>query len=95
MKKIIILLLLPLTITAQKNYPKMLDDYAQAEYKVKDFNGTVLVMQQGKAIYKKAFGMADREWNVPNTVDTKYRIGSFMLMTLTFLLNLKLIKQVR
>jgi CubicO group peptidase (beta-lactamase class C family) len=76
MKKIIILLLLPLAITAQKNYPKMLDDYAQAEYKIKDFNGTVLVMQKGKAIYKKAFGLADREWNVPNTVDTKYRIGS-------------------
>jgi CubicO group peptidase (beta-lactamase class C family) len=33
-------------------------------------------MQKGKAIYKKAFGMADREWNVPNTVDTKFRIGS-------------------
>jgi len=76
MKKIIILLLLPITITAQKNYPKLLDDYAQAEFKVKEFNGTVLVMQKGKSIYRKAFGMADREWNIANTVNTKYRIGS-------------------
>lgn len=76
MKKMIILLLLPITITAQKNYPLLLDAYAQAEFKVKEFNGTVLVMQKGKAIYSKAFGMADREWDIANTVNTKYRIGS-------------------
>jgi CubicO group peptidase (beta-lactamase class C family) len=76
MKKIIILLLLPVTVMAQKNYPALLDDYAQAEFKVKDFNGVMLVMQKGKAIYKKAFGLADREWNIPNTTETKFRIGS-------------------
>jgi CubicO group peptidase (beta-lactamase class C family) len=76
MKKIIILLLLPMALTAQKNYPKLLDEYVQAEFKIKEFNGTVLVMQKGKAIYKKSFGLADREWNVANTDETKYRIGS-------------------
>lgn len=76
MKKIIILLLWPAAITAQKNYPALLDQYAQAEFKIKEFNGAILVMQKGKAIYKKAFGMADREWNIANTVNTKFRIGS-------------------
>ena len=76
MKKIIILLLLPMALTAQKNYPQLLDEYVQASFKVKEFNGTVLVMQKGKAIYKKSFGLADREWNIANTNDTKYRIGS-------------------
>lgn len=76
MKKMIVLLLLPLAITAQKKYSRLLDNYSQAEYKVKEFNGSILVMQNGKAIYKKSFGMADREWNVPNTADTKFRIGS-------------------
>jgi CubicO group peptidase (beta-lactamase class C family) len=76
MKKIFILLLLPIALTAQKNYPLLLDEYAQAEFKIKEFSGTVLVMQKGKAIYKKSFGLADREWNVANTNDTKYRIGS-------------------
>jgi CubicO group peptidase (beta-lactamase class C family) len=76
MKKFIVLFLLPFAVAAQKNYPQLLDDYAQAEFKIKDFNGTVLVMQKGKTIYKKAFGLADREWNVANTVNTKYRIGS-------------------
>jgi CubicO group peptidase (beta-lactamase class C family) len=36
----------------------------------------VLVVQKGKTIYQKSFGMADREWEVPNTNQTKYRIGS-------------------
>ncbi len=76
MKKIIILLLFPLAVGAQKNYPKLLDDYAQAEFKIKEFNGTVLLMQKGKPIYKKSFGMADREWNIANTAETKFRIGS-------------------
>jgi CubicO group peptidase (beta-lactamase class C family) len=53
-----------------------MDDYMQAALSVKEFNGTVLVMQNGKSIYQKSFGMANREWNVPNTIQTKFRIGS-------------------
>ncbi len=76
MKKLIVLLCFPLAVFAQKNYPALLEEYAQAEFTVKEFNGTLLVMQKGKAIYKKSFGMADREWNIPNTAETKFRIGS-------------------
>ncbi len=40
------------------------------------FNGTVLVAENGKVIYQKGFGMANMEWNIPNASDTKFRIGS-------------------
>lgn len=40
------------------------------------FDGAVLVAENGKIIYKGAFGLANREWNIPNTTDTKFRIGS-------------------
>ena len=30
----------------------------------------------GKVIYKAAFGLANREWNIPNKTDTKFMIGS-------------------
>ena len=40
------------------------------------FDGAVLVAENGKVIYKDAFGMANREWNIPNTTDTKFMIGS-------------------
>ncbi|OAB80444.1 serine hydrolase [Cochleicola gelatinilyticus] len=40
------------------------------------FNGSVLVAEKGKVVYKKGFGLANMEWDIPNTPDTKHRIGS-------------------
>ncbi|WP_068776805.1 serine hydrolase [Paenibacillus sp. FJAT-26967] len=40
------------------------------------FNGAVLVSQEGRLVYKEAFGIANREWNIPNTCATRFRIGS-------------------
>jgi CubicO group peptidase (beta-lactamase class C family) len=40
------------------------------------FDGAVLVAENGKVIYKEAFGLANREWNIPNSTDTKFMIGS-------------------
>lgn len=40
------------------------------------FNGSVLVADQGKVIYKKGFGMANKEWDIPNQPNTKHRLGS-------------------
>jgi CubicO group peptidase (beta-lactamase class C family) len=40
------------------------------------FDGAVLVAENGKIIYKDAFGLANREWNIPNSTSTKFMIGS-------------------
>ncbi len=40
------------------------------------FNGSALVADNGKVIYKKGFGMANMEWDIPNASDTKHRLGS-------------------
>ena len=40
------------------------------------FNGSVLVSDQGKVIYKNGFGLANMEWNIPNQPNTKHRLGS-------------------
>ena len=40
------------------------------------FDGAVLVADSGNIIYKDAFGLANREWNIPNKTDTKFMIGS-------------------
>ena len=40
------------------------------------FSGAVLVSLDGRVIYKDAFGLANREWNIPNTTDTKFRLAS-------------------
>ncbi|MGB2500268.1 MAG: serine hydrolase [Mariniblastus sp.] len=40
------------------------------------FSGAVLVAEKGRVIFKQAFGMANHEWNIPNTTDTKFRLAS-------------------
>ena len=56
------------------------------EYKIKELisayaengqlNGTILVKKGENIIYKNAFGLANREWNIPNTLDSKFLAGS-------------------
>ena len=41
-----------------------------------EFSGVVLVAKDGKPIFEKAYGLASKEYNVPNRVDTKFNIGS-------------------
>ena len=76
MKKILFFLFLPLASLAQKNYPQLLDQYMQAQTTVRGFSGAVLVMKQNKVLLEKGYGLADREWNITNTAETKFRIGS-------------------
>ncbi|MDO6597341.1 serine hydrolase [Oceanihabitans sp. 2_MG-2023] len=51
---------------------KLINTYT--DYKA--FNGSVLVAQEGKIIYKKGFGFANMEWDIPNAANTKHRLGS-------------------
>lgn len=55
------------------------------------FHGAVLVSKQGEILYQEAFGLANREWNIPNTIDTKFRIGS-VTKSITALGILKLVE---
>ncbi len=40
------------------------------------FSGAVLVARDGKPVFRKAFGLANREWDVANTPQTRFRLGS-------------------
>ncbi|HZB45555.1 MAG TPA: serine hydrolase [Pyrinomonadaceae bacterium] len=40
------------------------------------FSGAVLVARAGKVILKKGYGMANHEFDIPNTPRTKFRLGS-------------------
>ncbi len=56
------------------------------------FNGSVLVAEKGNVIYKKGFGLADMEWNIPNQPDTKHRLGS-ITKQFTAMLIMQLVEQ--
>jgi hypothetical protein len=42
----------------------------------KTFMGTVLVVKNGKALIDQGYGSADLEWSIPNSPDTRFRLGS-------------------
>ena len=40
------------------------------------FNGSALVADRGQVVMKKGYGLANMEWGIPNTPDTKFALGS-------------------
>jgi len=58
--------------SASVEIDKLVNSYAENG----DFNGAILVSEGGEIMYKKGFGLANMEWNIPNQSDTKFRIGS-------------------
>ncbi len=76
------------TLFAQDKVTKIQEVLTLA-HKYRQFNGTALVAQDGKVMYKGAFGMANMEWSIPNTPDTKFRLGSITKQfTATLILQL-------
>ena len=67
---------------------ELADAYAELNW----FSGVILMAEEGKPFYQKAFGMADREKQIPNTINTKFRIGSIN-KTYTDVLVLQLVER--
>lgn len=44
------------------------------------FSGSVLVAKDGNILFEHAYGLADRAFNAPNKVDTKFNLGSMNKM---------------
>ena len=55
---------------------RQIDELVSLYHKYEQFNGSALVAENGKVIYKKGLGLANMEWNIPNEPDTKFRLGS-------------------
>jgi len=51
-----------------------------AETAADEFSGAVLVAKNGKSVFAQAFGLADREKKTPNTLKTRFRLGSMNKM---------------
>lgn len=58
--------------TIQENINELMTEYSKNE----KFNGTILVKKRNQIIYKNAFGLANREWDIKNETDSKFLIGS-------------------
>jgi CubicO group peptidase (beta-lactamase class C family) len=52
------------------------DRQVQAYVRNGDFSGSVLVAKDAHVLFQKSYGMANYEWNIPNSENTKYHIAS-------------------
>ncbi|REJ78715.1 MAG: class A beta-lactamase-related serine hydrolase [Acidobacteria bacterium] len=44
------------------------------------FSGTVILAKDGRPVYKGAFGIANKDFDAPNRIDTKFNLGSMNKM---------------
>jgi len=51
---------------------KYLDEASRSD----EFSGVVLVAKDGSPVFQKAYGLASKEYEVPNNPETKFNIGS-------------------
>ncbi len=58
--------------SVESQIDQIFQDFARQD----DFQGAVLVGHQEKIVYQGAFGLANREWDITNTVDTKFNLAS-------------------
>jgi CubicO group peptidase (beta-lactamase class C family) len=52
------------------------DQYCQAHVAINKFSGSVLVAKGDQVLFAKGYGLANVEHDVPNTAQTKFRLGS-------------------
>lgn len=79
MKRILTLLFFAILtlslVNAQTEYEEI-DSLVNAYSESGLFNGCIIVSDKGNIIYEKSVGYANFEWNIPNKLDTKFKIGS-------------------
>jgi D-alanyl-D-alanine carboxypeptidase len=92
MKKLILVITLFTIVKAafaqQSKAALFIDSFANKN----NFNGTILIAQNSKTVYRKSFGFANFAFKVPNTTDTKYKVAS-ITKAFTAVLILQLYEQ--
>ena len=87
----ILSLLLPLA-KAQTERARKIDELINAYHQLDQFHGSALVAEKGQVILKQGYGLADREFGIPNGPETKFRLGS-ITKQFTAVLVLQLVEQ--
>lgn len=61
---------------SEQGLRRKLDRYIESEVRGHHFQGSVLVAGRNVILLACGYGYADAEWKIPNTPDTKFRLGS-------------------
>jgi len=71
-----IILVLSFSLSFAQDFNTKIDELISIYNDYQQFNGTVLYANAEGIQFEKGYGPANREWDIPNSVDTKFRIGS-------------------
>jgi D-alanyl-D-alanine carboxypeptidase len=83
-----------LVVYAEGTFDRAADRLMQREVERGHFSGAVLISRGTKVLFTKGYGLANADWRIPNSVDTKFEIGS-ITKTFTATLILQLEQQKR
>jgi len=72
----------------QAAFNAIMADYTEKHH----FNGTILVQQRGRKIYNESFGLANFQFGIPDTNETKYKIA-YITKLFTSVLIMQLAEQ--
>jgi CubicO group peptidase (beta-lactamase class C family) len=75
----LVIFILFISLPAQQDLQKKVDEIDRVMKAFTDldqFSGCILVARNGQPFYTRAFGMADKDFAAPNTMDSKFNIGS-------------------
>ncbi len=64
------------SVLISKSKIQQVDSLILAEHAANHFDGTIVIGTKDKIIYQKAIGIANRNWNVPMTLDARFDIAS-------------------
>ena len=76
MNRFTFLLLTASAILSAQDYASKAQAYVDSWLRDGQFTGAVLVMKDGQPLFRKGYGHANREWNIANAPDTRFRLGS-------------------
>ena len=63
-------------LAQESSVAERVDAYLQPYVQSGNFSGAVLAKENGKIVFEKAYGFADRERKVPNTLETRFHVAS-------------------
>jgi len=73
---VVALLLMVAVQVAAATKAEQIDTLLTKASELRQFNGTVLVADASGVIFKKGYGYANFEWQIPNAPDVRFRLGS-------------------
>ena len=66
----------PAAAEPEASFAERADALVQPYARAGIFSGAVIVARDGVVLFRRAYGLANREWSVANTPDTRFRIAS-------------------